>query len=157
MYDSYTALLKFVESNYDTVKECLDAADKLKMTEMFMEGEDLSAVQDAQSQVENPDDGEHDQDQGATGDRFNDFMDQIPQMNPSQPDEENNDEGGEDGDADAPQYDDSSFDNEEIPDEQGDPNDLMGGQGFDSMEMPQMMPQQRRGYLLLKTRTMRLV
>ena len=142
MYDSYTALLKFVESNYKTIKECLDAADNLKMTELFIEGEDLSAVKDAQANVENPDDGEHDQDQGATGDRFNDFMDQIPQMNPSNPDDDNPDGDNYDADDAPPQYEDDTLEGEpddSAPDE-GDTEDLMGGQGFDSMEMPQMMP-----------------
>ena len=116
-------LLKFIESEYGTIKECLDAAAELNMSNLFMEGDaSYSDVINAQNDVNNPDDGEHDQDNGATGDRFNDFMDQIPQMNESDPNEENYD-----GDSEPPTYDDSQFAN-----------------GYDSMPMPQqpmMQPQ----------------
>ena len=110
------ALLEFIEQNYKTVQECLDAADALNMQDLFMEGdESLSDIMNAQSDVSNPDDGEHDKDNGATGDRFNDFMDQIPQMNPSE-----DDANSYDGDSEPPTYDDSQFAN-----------------GYDSMPMPQ--------------------
>ena len=110
-------------SEYGTIQECLNAADELNMSNLFMEGDSsYSDVINSQKDVNNPDDGEHDQDQGATGDRFNDFMDQIPQMNPSDPNANNYD-----GDSEPPTYDDSQF-----------------GNGYDSMPMPQqpmMQPQ----------------
>lgn len=126
------ALLEFIETNYSTIKECLDAADALNMSEFFMEGdESLSNIMDTQSDVQDPDDGEHDRDYGATGDRFNDFMDQIPQMNPSQEDEDNYD-----SDSGNPQYEENGGTLYPANDPTMNPNTL----GY--MPQPMMQPQQ---------------
>ena len=136
------ALLEFIESDFKTIKECLNAAEELNMKQLFSEGdESIQDVMNNQAEVDNPDDGKHDQDNGATGDRFNDFMDQIPQMNPS--DSENFD-----SDSEEPVYneDGNSDDGEDYHNDlmsdaapEGDPDNLMGGNGFDSMPMTDMM------------------
>ena len=137
------ALLEFIESDFKTIKECLDAAEELNMKQFFSEGdESIQDVMNNQADVDNPDDGEHDHDEGATGDRFNDFMDQIPQMNPS------DDSENFDGDSEEPVYNEDGngdegedYHNDLMSDTapEGDTDNLMGGNGFDSMPMSDMM------------------